>query len=145
MSDPRANGHNPQHGLPGSNTLTLSYLHRRLQSVGHAVDGIGVLMRTQPNARIHFVATILVTAAGLWFSIAAAEWALIAFAVAGVWTAEAFNTSIEFLVDLASPERHPLAGRAKDVAAAGVLVSTCGAVAIGLLVFGPRLLTLLKG
>ena len=61
-------------------------------------------------------------------------------AIIGVWTAEGLNTAIEYVTDLASPEFSSLAGKAKDVAAGAVLVAAVGAVAVGLLVFGPRLL-----
>jgi diacylglycerol kinase (ATP) len=56
-----------------------------------------------------------------------------------VWTAEALNTAIELVIDLVSPDVHPLAGRAKDVAAGAVLISACGAVVVGILVFAPHL------
>ena len=61
----------------------------------------------------------------------AARWALIVLAILCVWVAEAINTAIEFLVDLASPEAHPLAGKAKDAAAGAVLVAAIGAALIG--------------
>jgi diacylglycerol kinase (ATP) len=60
-----------------------------------------------------------------------------------VWTAEALNTALEFLADVASPEFHPLVGKAKDVAAGGVLISAIGSVGIGLLVLGPYVLDFL--
>jgi diacylglycerol kinase (ATP) len=60
-----------------------------------------------------------------------------------VWVAEALNTSIEYLVDLASPEIHPLAGKAKDVAAGAVLVAAIGSAVIGGLVFGPHLMRMM--
>jgi diacylglycerol kinase (ATP) len=60
-------------------------------------------------------------------------------AVVAVWTSEALNTAFEFLTDVASPAFHPLAGKAKDVAAGAVLISAIGAVLIGLLVFGPHI------
>ena len=72
-----------------------------------------------------------------------AEWALVALAVAGVWAAELFNTAIEALTNLVSPGYHPLAGRAKDVAAGAVLLAALGALAVGGLVFGPRIWALL--
>lgn len=72
--------------------------------------------------------------------ISPAEWALIALAVVCVWVAEAVNTALEFLVDLASPEPHPLAAKSKDVAAAAVLIAAIGSVIIGVLVFGPHIL-----
>jgi diacylglycerol kinase (ATP) len=68
---------------------------------------------------------------------------MVVLAIAIVWTAEALNTALEYLTDLASPDYHPLAGRAKDVAAGAVLISALGAAAIGLIVFGPHLLKLL--
>ena len=76
--------------------------------------------------------------------ISPAEWALIALAIVCVWVAEALNTSIEFLVDLASPERHPLAAKAKDVAAGAVLIAAIGSVIVAVLVFGPPVLRLLE-
>ena len=89
------------------------------------------------------MATVLVLAAGLMFGISLLEWALIVLAILCVWVAEAINTAIEFLVDLASPEAHPLAGKAKDAAAGAVLVAAIGAALIGGLVFGPHILRML--
>ena len=60
-------------------------------------------------------------------------------AFALVWTAEIFNTAIEALVDLLSPERRPLAGKVKDLAAGAVLAAALGALAIGAVIFGPKL------
>ena len=77
---------------------------------------------------------------GFWAKLSRLEWCCIVLAIVGVWTAEALNTAIEFVTDLASPEFSNLAGKAKDVAAGAVLVAAVGAVTIGLLVFGPRLL-----
>jgi len=121
-----------------------SYLNGRLRSFGHAFRGLKVLLQTQQNARIHAAATVMVVAAGALFAISPAEWALVALAVASVWAAEALNTAIEFLVDLASPEFHPLAAKAKDVAAGAVLVAAIGSLAVGVLVFGPYVLKLLQ-
>lgn len=122
-----------------------SYLRSRARSFGHACRGLKVLLQTQPNARIHAAATILVVAAGAAAGLTAAEWALTVVAIAGVWVTEALNTAIEFLVDLASPEIHPLAAKAKDVAASAVLLAAIGSAIIGGFVFGPHLLRLLEG
>jgi diacylglycerol kinase (ATP) len=122
--------------------MPTSYLSGRLRSFGHAFRGLKVLIQTQHNARIHAVATILVVAAGALFRISITQWALIALAIACVWAAEALNTAIEFVVDLVSPESHPLAGKAKDVAAGGVLLAAIGAAFVGGLVFGPYVLRL---
>jgi diacylglycerol kinase len=121
-----------------------SYLTGRLRSFGHAFRGLKVLLQTQRNARIHAAATILVVAAGALDRISLTEWVLIALAVACVWATEALNTSIEFLVDLVSPELHPLAAKAKDVAAGAVLAAAIGSLVVGVLVFGPHILRLLE-
>ena len=100
-------------------------------------------MRTQANARIHVVAAIIVVAAGWFFAITRGEWCAVVGAIGLVLTAEGINTAIEATVDLASPDRHPLAERAKDVAAGAVLLASLTAAIIGLLIFGPRVLALM--
>ncbi len=122
-----------------------SYLTGRLRSFGHAFRGLKLLLQTQHNARIHALATVLVVAAGALIRISLTEWALIALAITCVWVTEALNTALEFMVDLLSPDLHPLAAKAKDVAAAAVLVAAAGALIVGGLVFGPYALRLLVG
>jgi diacylglycerol kinase len=104
-----------------------------------AVHGICTLLRTQPNARIHLVATVVVVSAGFALSVSATEWCLLVLAMGLVWTAEALNTAIEFVVDLISPEQHVLAGQAKDVAAGATLLAAIAAAIIGAIVFVPRI------
>jgi diacylglycerol kinase len=110
----------------------------------YAWQGITYMLRTQGNAWIQIAITAVVTAAGLWFGLSVAEWCAVVLAIAAVWIAEALNTAIEAVTDLASPERHPLAGRAKDVAAGAVVVAIAAAAVVGLLVFGPRLWALIR-
>jgi diacylglycerol kinase len=124
--------------------MQTSYLTGRLRSFGHAFRGLAILLWTQHNARIHAVATILVVAAGALLRISPTEWVLIALAVVCVWATEALNTSIEFLVDLVSPDLHPLAAKAKDVAAGAVLIAAIGSLIVGALVFGPHVFILLE-
>ena len=99
-------------------------------------------MKSQQNAWIHSIATIIVVMAGFVFSISSAEWCWIVLAIVSVWSAEALNTAFEYLADVASPEFHPLVKKAKDVAAGAVLITALGAVVIGLLVLGPYLLAI---
>ena len=112
----------------------------RLESFRCAFRGVGTLLASQPNARIHLLATVCAVGLGLLIGISRLEWCAVAVAIVIVWMAEALNTAFEFLCDVASPEFHPLVQKGKDVAAAAVLLSAAGAVAIGLLVFGPHLL-----
>ena len=76
---------------------------------------------------------------GVLLGLSAPEWCWLVLAMGAVWTAEALNTAFEFLADAASPEFHPLVGKAKDVAAGGVLIAAMSAVLIGALVLGPHI------
>ncbi len=97
------------------------------------------MLASQQNAWIHTAATIAVVAAGLYFHLTKFEWCWIILTIVSVWTAEALNTAFEFLTDVASPSFHPLAEKAKDVAAGAVLITAIGSVLIGMLIFGPHL------
>ncbi len=116
-----------------------NYLQRRVRSFGHAFKGIATLFLSQAHAKIHLVATVLVILLGIWLGLEWAEWAMVTVAITLVWVAEAMNTAIEFVVDLASPDWHALAGKAKDVAAGGVLIASFGAIAIAAFTMGPKI------
>ncbi|MBW7473702.1 diacylglycerol kinase family protein [Paenibacillus oenotherae] len=109
-----------------------------LRSVGCALSGIVHASRTQRHMQVHLIAALLVIAAALYFRLSAAEWIVVLLLSALVIAAELFNTAIENVVDLASPEQHPLAKAAKDTAAGAVLVLAIIAIAIGLIIFGPH-------
>ena len=115
----------------------------RIKSFKYGLDGIVTMMRSQHNAWIHAAATILVVIAGLYFGFSKAEWCWIVLAIMAVWTTEAFNTALEFFMDVISPEFHPLIGMAKDVAAGAVLITAIGSAIIGLLIIGPYLLNII--
>jgi len=117
-----------------------NYLGRRLRSFGHAFRGGRTLVATQPNARVHAVATLAVTVLGFVLRIDRMEWVAVAVAMASVWLAEAMNTAVELLADEVTLEQRERIGQAKDVAAFGVLAAAVAAAAVGLLVFAPRLL-----
>lgn len=112
----------------------------RIRSVRYAVAGIAEMLEGQHNAWVHFVATLCVIAAGLFFQVDAFEWAILVLAIALVWVAEALNTAFEFLCDVASPEFHPLVKKSKDVAAGAVLLSAIAAIIVGLIIFVPYLM-----
>lgn len=110
----------------------------RLRSLGFALRGIAHVFRTQPNAWIMALATVVVAMAGIVFRVDRIEWALLASAVLLVIAAEAINTAIEHLTDLASPESHPLAAHAKDAAAGAVLIAAIFSLFVAAVVFGSR-------
>ena len=119
-------------------------LQRRIASFGHAFRGIWMALRSELHLQFHAVATVVVIGLGFYFELTATEWMMVALAVGTVWTAELVNTAIEALTDLVSPDYHPLAGKAKDVAAGAVLIAAIAAMIIGLLIFGPRVLALVS-
>jgi diacylglycerol kinase len=106
----------------------------------HAARGVAILLRTQPNARVHAAATALVVLAAALLRVSALEWALLLAACALVWIAEALNTALEFLGDAITREIRPEIGKAKDVAAGAVLIASLAALALGALVFIPRVM-----
>lgn len=110
---------------------------KRIKSFQYAIRGVILMLKSQHNAWIHAVATLLVWFFGFYFKLAAAQWCILVLAIMAVWTSEALNTALEFLADVASPEIHPLVEKAKDVAAGAVLISAVGAVTIAILIFGP--------
>ncbi len=115
----------------------------RIRSFRNAFRGVGLMLISQHNAWIHATASILVLIAGAILHLTKAEWCWLVIAIMSVWTAEALNTALEFLADVASPESHPIIGRAKDVAAGAVLISAIGSVVIALLILGPRIIEFL--
>jgi diacylglycerol kinase len=114
-----------------------SYLAQRIASFGHAFRGVGMAFGSEVHVRFHTVATVGVLGLSIYVGLERWEWAAIIGVIGLVWVAELMNTAVEALVDLASPEQHPLARKAKDVAAAGVLVAAFAALVVGAIVFLP--------
>jgi diacylglycerol kinase (ATP) len=125
--------------------MSNSPLTARLRSFRYAFAGVRTLFATQANFRIHAVAALVVVATGALLHVSQADWLWLTAAIVGVWVTEAFNTALEFLADAVATDPHPLIGKAKDCAAAAVLLAAFGAVIIGLLVLGPPLIRLLAG
>ena len=115
------------------------FIKSRLRSFQYAFAGWWHVTRTQRNAWIHMVVSILVFGLGLWLHLSARDWAVIVIAIALVWTAEFLNTALEAVVDLTSPEQHELARISKDVGAAAVLIAAGCSALIGFLILGPPL------
>ena len=91
----------------------------RIRSFRHAIDGIILMLKSQHNAWLHAVASVTVIFVGAVCRLSAADYCWLVIAIVAVWTAEALNTALEFLADVASPEFHPLAKKAST------LVSFC--------------------
>lgn len=113
-----------------------------IRSFGFAFAGLGWMLRTQRNAQIHVAITCAVIIAGFALRVSAGEWLALILSVALILALEALNTAVEAVVDLVSPQPHPLAKRAKDVAAGAVLLGAIGVALVGVIVFLPKLLAL---
>lgn len=116
------------------------FLQSRARSFGYAFSGWDYVIRTQKNAWIHALVTIIVVGMGFWLNVPVRDWIILIITITFVWAAEIFNTAIEAAVDLASPQINPLARISKDVSAAGVLITALSAVLVGALILGPPFL-----
>jgi diacylglycerol kinase (ATP) len=118
--------------------LLMKYdLKKQLRSFGYAWKGIQSCVGKEQNLSFHLIAAMAVIIAGIVLGITRTEWIMVVMCIGTVIAAELFNTAIEKLVDLVSPERHPVAGRVKDIAAGAVLICAVAAAIIGLIIFIP--------
>ena len=115
---------------------------KRLLSFKYAIAGIIHMLKHEPNARIHLIATLVVIILGVYFRIEKIEWLFITLAIGMVFSAELFNTSLENITDLISPEKNKKAGHAKDIAAGAVFITAIAAAIIGMVIFLPRIINL---
>ncbi len=105
-----------------------------------AGEGLLYAFRTQRNFRVHLIASVAVIILGAWLRLPRQSWAILALDIGLVLTAEMINTAAEALVDLTSPEYHPLAKLVKDLMAGAVLIVAMISIFVGLLILGPPLL-----
>jgi len=114
-----------------------------LQSFGYAIAGLFLVLKEQQNMRVHLLAIVVVTIAGAFLGLSAIEWSIIALTIGLVVVTEMMNTAIEVLVDLVSPEYNEKAGKIKDIAAGGVLLSAIIATVVAVYIFGNKIFNLL--
>jgi diacylglycerol kinase (ATP) len=119
--------------------MVRTFFRSRIHSFKHAFAGVWYVIRTQKNAWIHLTIMTIVVFLAAWLKVSRFDWAVLVLTIGIVWLAEFLNTSIEAIVDLVSPQRHPLAKVSKDVGAAAVLISAATAVIVGILLLGPPL------
>jgi len=107
----------------------------RKKSFDYAFNGLAQLWK-EPNSKIHFVATVVVVAAGVFFGLSPIRWIALFFAIGLVWITEALNTCIERLCDFSCDNQfHPLIKIIKDIGAAAVLIAAVVSIGIGIFVF----------
>ncbi|WP_075618117.1 diacylglycerol kinase family protein [Paenisporosarcina indica] len=107
-------------------------------SFKYAFEGFLFAGKKERNFQFHLIAAVVVILAGMFSDLSLIEWILIILCISGTLSLELINTAIESVVDLASPEIHELAKRAKDMSAAAVLVFAGASAIIGILIFLPK-------
>lgn len=118
---------------------------RLVNSFKYAGQGVYEAFLGEQNLKIHAIIGILVVIFGFILRISYFEWLICLVLIGLVIMAEFFNTAVEYVVDLASPEIHPLAKMAKDTASAGVLMMAIISAIIGLIIFVPKLVHFIGG
>jgi len=120
--------------------MSKQIIKKEKKSFGHAFDGIVAGLRSEFHLKIHMIFLFLVVLFGIILKISVTEWLICVICFGMVIGTELINTAIETVVDIASPEKQPLAGKAKDVAAGAVLVVAIFSAIAGLIIFIPKLL-----
>ena len=109
----------------------------RFKSFSYAITGIGFMLKTQHNAWLHAVATLLVIALALYCDVSESDWRWLIVSMAMVWVAETLNTAVEYVCDVVSPGYSEAVKHAKDISAGGVLIAAVAALLVGVLTFWP--------
>lgn len=119
--------------------LEKPFVVRFARAFGYAFHGIAIVSRDR-MFRCQLIAAVVVIALTAWLNATPVEWSILALTIGGVLALEAMNSAIESCVDLAMPESHPIAARAKDVAAGSVLLFSMASVVVGVCILGPKIL-----
>jgi len=117
-------------------------LKKRILSFKYAINGIKILFREEPNAKIHLFVTICVLVAGFAFQISRSEWIAVILCIGLVIALESLNSTIENMADFISPEKHEMIKKVKDLAAGAVLIGAIVSVVVGMIVFLPKIIKL---
>ena len=125
-----------------TNVLDAKRLGRSFKA---AFEGISSTYKKEQNIKIHTIISMIVILGGIIFKINYIEWLVCLVLIGFVLMAEFFNTAIEYVVDLASPNIHPLAKAAKDTASAGVLMMAIVSALIGCVIFVPKIIEFVGG
>ncbi|MEM9364178.1 MAG: diacylglycerol kinase family protein [Bacteroidota bacterium] len=116
-----------------------SFFVNRIKSVGFALKGMFLLLRTEASIQIQFVIALVVTAAGFYFSISATEWIIQLISIGLVMGIEGANTAIEKLADYVQPEHDKKIGLIKDISAGAVMIVSILASIVGFIIYVPKL------
>jgi len=116
-----------------------SFLVNRLKSIGYALKGALLLLKTEASIQVQFVIALVTTATGFYFEISSYEWMIQTLAIGMVMSMEGINTAIEEIADFIHPERHDKIGLIKDIAAGAVFIASVFASIVGLIIYLPKI------
>lgn len=111
---------------------------------GDAFRGVKEGVRGQSSFFVHFLVAVLVVVSGVMLEVNLIEWCLLGLCIAGVLTAEMFNSALESMAKAITGENDPHLGDSLDIAAAAVLIASVGASVVGAIIFVNRLAILLE-
>ncbi len=117
-----------------------SFLKNRVKSVGYAIKGMFLLLKTESSIKIQFVIALLVTGAGFYYNISSAEWMVQLLAIGTVMGIEGLNTAVEKISDYIQPKKDPKIGFIKDISAGAVMIVSVVATIIGLIIYLPKMI-----
>ena len=117
-------------------------LKKLFHSFGYAFKGIITVYKTEQNIMIHTIVAILVIALGIYFKVSSLEACILIIVIGLVIAFEIINTAIEYTIDMAMPNIHPLAKMAKDASSGAVLIMAITSIIVGLIIFLPRIISL---
>lgn len=118
------------------------FVSGRIKSIGFAVKGAYKLVTTEHSVMVQFSIMILMIFAGFYFNISREEWMLQILAFGLVLGIEGLNTAVEKIADFIHPEFHNRIGFIKDIAAGAVLFAAFSAIAVGALIYVPKIFNL---
>jgi diacylglycerol kinase (ATP) len=121
----------------------MGYWEKRKRAFGYAIQGILRFFKEEAHAKIHLTLATGVIIAGIIYQLSFMEWVSCLLCIGLVIVSEMFNSALENLIDLVSPNQHRLAGRAKDIGAGAVLIASTISAGIGLWIFVPKILSTL--
>jgi len=117
-----------------------SFFMNRIKSVGYALRGALLLVRTEASIKVQFFIAIVMTAAGFLFEISSIEWCIQILTIAVIMGVEGLNTGVEKVSDYIQPEFDKKIGFIKDISAGAVMIVSIAATVIGLIIYLPKIL-----
>lgn len=127
-----------------ANIVLVSKKYSKINSFKFAFRGLSTALKNEPNFLVQIILGLIALFLGFFLKISSTEWLILILTISVVLILELVNTSIEALVDLVSPEIKEKAKTAKDVVASAVLISSISSIAVGLIIFLPKLISLLN-